>query len=103
MEMTMQTIELVTFRLTPGATRAAFLDAARATEATLRRQPGFVARLLTEAEDGTWSDIVTWASHPQAMAAAKAVMSDPDFAPFGSMIDGPSVQMGHSSLVWQLA
>lgn len=99
----MQTIELVTFRLTPGADRLAFLDAARATEATVRRQPGFVARMLTEAPNGTWSDIVTWASHPQAMAAAEAVMSDPDFGPFAAMIDGPTVRMGHSALVWQLA
>jgi len=103
MEMVMQTIELVTFRLQPGTDRAAFLDNARRTEAAVRRQPGFVARMLTEGEDGTWSDIVTWASHDAAMAAAEHIMSDPDFAPFGAMIHGPSVRMSHSALVWQLA
>lgn len=99
----MQTIEHVTFRLVPGTDRAAFLAAARATETTLRRQPGFQSRMLTESPDGTWSDIVTWDSHPQAMAAAQAVMGDPDFAPFAAMIDGPTVQMGHSALVWRLS
>lgn len=99
----MQTVEHVTFRLVPGADRAAFLAAARATEAVVRRQPGFQARMLCEGPDGVWSDIVTWASHPQAMAAAQAVMADPDFAPFACLIDGPTVQMGHSTLVWQLA
>lgn len=99
----MQTIEHVTFRLIPGTDRAAFLDAARATEATLRRQPGFQARMLTEGPDGTWSDIVTWASHPQALAAADAVISDPGFAPFAALIDMGSVRMSHASLVWQLA
>lgn len=99
----MQTIEHVTFRLTPGTDREAFLAAARATEATVRRQPGFQARMLTEAPDGTWTDIVTWASHPQAMAAAEAVMSDPDFAPFAAMIDMGSARISHSALVWQLA
>jgi hypothetical protein len=99
----MQSIELVTFRLNPGTDRAAFLENARRTEAAVRRQPGFVARMLTEGEDGIWSDIVTWASHADAMAAAKTVMSDPDFAPFGAMIDGSTVQMSHSALVWHLA
>lgn len=99
----MQTIELVTFRLAAGTDRAAFLAAARRTEATVRRQPGFQGRMLTEDPDGSWTDIVTWASHADALAAAGAVMSDPDFAPFMSMIDGPTAKMGHSTLVWQLA
>jgi hypothetical protein len=98
----MKTIELVTFRLTPGTDREAFLAAAERTEAAVRRQPGFVARMLAEGEDGSWADIVTWSSHADAMAAAKAVMSDPDFAPFGRMIDGPSVRMTHSALAWRM-
>jgi hypothetical protein len=102
METTLQTIERVTFRLNPGTDRAAFLAAAKATETVVRRQPGFLARMLTEADDGTWADIVTWASHAEALAAAETVMADPDFAPFGAMIDGPSVSMSHSTLVWQL-
>jgi hypothetical protein len=92
----------VTFRLTPGTDRAAFLANAQRTEATIRRQSGFVARMLAEAEDGTWSDIVTWTSHAEAMAAAEAVMADPDFAPFGAMIDMSTVRMSHSALVWQI-
>ncbi len=98
----MHSIEHVTFRLVPGTDRAAFLTAARATEAVVRRQSGFVTRMLVEAEDGTWSDIVTWASHADAMAAADAVMTDADFAPFGAMIDEPTIQMTHSALVWQI-
>lgn len=99
----MQTIEHVTFRLLPGTDRAAFLAAACATEAVVRAQGGFRARMLAEAEDGTWSDVVTWASHAEAMAAAEAVVADPGFAPFGALIDGPTVQMTHSTLVWQIA
>ena len=99
----MQSIELVTFRLTPGTDRAAFLSAAHATEPVVRRQPGFCARMLVEAGDGTWSDIVTWASHADAMAAAEAVMADTGFAPFAAMIDGPTVRMTHAALVWQIA
>jgi antibiotic biosynthesis monooxygenase (ABM) superfamily enzyme len=102
METNMQSVELVTFRLNPGTDRATFLAAAKRTEATIRRQPGFLARMLAEGEDGTWADIVTWASHDTALAAAKAVMSDPDFAPFVAMIDGPSVKMSHSALALRL-
>lgn len=98
----MQSIELVTFRLTPGSDRAAFLENARRTETVIRRQPGFLTRMLLEAEGGIWSDIVTWASHADAVAAAETVMADPDFAPFGAMIDMASVQMTHSALVWRL-
>jgi hypothetical protein len=98
----MQSIELVTFRLTPGTDRAAFLANARRTEALIRRQPGFLARMLAESPDGTWSDIVTWASHSDATAAAETILSHPDFAPFGAMIDGPSVRMTHSALVWRM-
>jgi heme-degrading monooxygenase HmoA len=102
MEWTMTTIELVTFRLTPGADRAAFLAAAKGTEGALSRQPGFQARMLAESTDGTWTDIVTWARHDQAQAAAQAMLADPAFAPFLALIDAPTVQMGHSALVWQI-
>lgn len=99
----MQSIEIVTFRLIPGADRAGFVKAAQGTEAAVRRQPGFVARMLVEAEDGAWTDVVTWASHADATAAAENVIADPDFAPFGAMIDGPTVRMSHSTLVWRIA
>lgn len=99
----MQTIERVTFRLTPGTDRAAFLIAAKATDPLVRRQPGFQARMLTEAADGTWTDIVTWASQAEAMAAGEMLMADPAFHPFCALIDMDSAQMTHSALVWQAA
>lgn len=98
----MHSLEHVTFRLVPGTDRAAFLAAARATDPVVRRQPGFQSRMLVEGTDGTWGDLVTWASHADALAAAEAVMSDPGFALFGAMIDGPTVRMTHSALVWQV-
>jgi hypothetical protein len=42
----MRVVEYVTFILAPGASDAAFLEAARATEALVRRQPGFLSRRL---------------------------------------------------------
>lgn len=99
----MQTIERVTFRLVPGADRAAFLAAARGTDALVRLQPGFQARMLTEAPDGTWTDIVTWASLADAQTAARVVMAEPAFQPFAALIDMATADLSHSALVWQAA
>lgn len=94
----MRVIEYVTFSLVPGATEAAFLAAAKATEALVRRQPGFVSRRLSRGTDGRWTDAVTWASLAEAEAAPPAVMAEPDFHPFMALIDGPSAQMRHETL-----
>ena len=94
----MRVIEYVTFSLVPDATEAAFLAAAKATEALVRRQPGFVSRRLSRGTDGRWTDAVTWAGLAEAEAAPPAVMADPDFHPFMTLIDGPSAQMRHETL-----
>lgn len=94
----MRVIEYVTFSLVPGATEDAFLAAAKATEALVRRQPGFVSRRLSRGTDGRWTDAVTWASLAEAEAAPPAVMADPAFQPFMALIDGPSAQMRHETL-----
>lgn len=96
-------IEYVTFALTPGTDEAAFLSAARGTEALVRRQPGFLSRQLSRGEDGRWTDAVVWASLAEAEAAPQAVMADPDFAPFMALIDGPSAQMRHEALTLTMA
>jgi hypothetical protein len=98
----MPVIEYVTFTLVPGATESAFLAAARGTEALVRRQPGFVSRRMSQGADGRWTDAVTWASLTEAGAAAQAVITDPDFAPFMTLIDGPSAQMRHETLALTL-
>ncbi len=58
--------------------------------------------MLGESEDGTWSDIVTWAGHRDAMDASNAVMADPAFKPFVQMIDAASMQMSHLAMVWHM-
>lgn len=98
----MTTFEFVTFRLLPGTDEAAFLAAARATEALVRRQPGFVARALTRADDGSWTDVVEWRSAAEAQQAAQAVMAESDFAPFMALIDGPSAAMRHETLAFRM-
>ena len=98
-----QTLEHVTFRLVPGTEPGRFLALAQATEAVVRRQPGFVARWLSAGDDGTWHDLVLWASPEAAQAAAQAVMAEPAFAPFAEAIDMASLEMRHESLRWGIA
>ncbi len=96
------TLEFVTFRLLPGTDDDAFLAAARATEALVRRQPGFVSRRLSRGADGTWTDTVEWRSLAEARQAAQAVMADAAFAPFMARIDSASAAMRHETLALRM-
>jgi hypothetical protein len=94
--------EIVTFRLAPGITDPAFLDAARATGALLATEPGFVARRLSKGADGRWTDHVAWTDMSRAEAAATRIMSDPAAAPFLAAIDPASIEMRHEALLWTM-
>lgn len=100
--MTHPVAEIVTFRLAPGMTEAAFLQAANGTVPFVEAAPGFVARRLSRAEDGTWTDHVVWASMDQAMAAAEALMAEPAAAPFLQAIDMASLAMRHEAILLQM-
>lgn len=95
-------MEIVSFRLNPGITEAAFLAAAQGTAAMVASQPGFVRRALMQDAAGQWTDLVTWQSLPAAHAAAAAVMADPAFAPFAAAIDMGSLTMRHQPIRWQM-
>lgn len=95
-------LEIVTFRLVEGTDGAAFLDAARGTEAMLRDRGALVRRFLTVDEDGLWTDVVEWTSRDAALAAAEAVMAEPSFQPFMAMIDPDSVAIRHASILWRV-
>lgn len=50
----------------------------------LEQFPGYQSRHLSRSEDGTWLDLVYWASMEEAQSAAQAVMQMPDaLAAFG--------------------
>jgi hypothetical protein len=95
-------VEVVTFRLVPGTETAAFLQAARATEAPLRGQPGFLRRRLVEGADGQWTDWVEWRDCPSAHAAAEAMMAEPAFGPFMAMIAMDTMVMRHEALAFAM-
>jgi hypothetical protein len=94
--------EIVTFRLLPGTDETAFLEAARATGPAVAAQPGFLRRSLSRDETGLWTDHVEWADLPSALAAAEAVITMPDFAPFAALIDPEGLTMRHAPVIWQM-
>jgi hypothetical protein len=94
--------EVARFRLRPGSDQAAFLAAARATAAPLRRQRGFLRRALLRNEDGIWTDQVEWVDRPSADRAATAIMAEPACQPFMARIDMESLTMDHPVLLWRM-
>jgi hypothetical protein len=95
-------LEVVTFRLRAGEDPARFLAAAEGTEAVLRCQPGFLRRRLACAADGSWTDLVEWASLGCAHRAAAAVIAAPEFAAFLAAIDETSLAMVHAEVLWRM-
>ncbi len=93
--------EIVTFRLTEGSDPAAFKAAADAMSPLLRATGKALARSLSCDPDGLWTDYILWSDLASAQAAANALMADPVAAPFGEMIDGPSVVMRHADVSLQ--
>jgi hypothetical protein len=68
-------IELTTMRLTPGRTIENFLEANRAIDAWIVRQPGFVSRTIAQDDDGVVVDLVCWTSKAAGEASAAALMA----------------------------
>ena len=100
---TSQTVaEIVSFQLIAGRDEAQFLTDAQATDPIVRAAPGFISRKLSKGADGIWTDYILWQSMSDAMSAAKTVVNEPAFAPFGSAIDLESLAMRHETVLWQM-
>ena len=94
--------EIVSFKLNSGVNEAQFLRDAQKTGPIVRAASGFISRQLSKGEDGRWSDYILWQSLKQAKEAAKTVVNDPAFAPFGQAIDFETVVMRHETVMWQM-
>lgn len=91
-------LETVNFKLANGVAIEAFLAANVAMTEWVSRQPGFRYRSLSQFDDGSWIDVVYWASKAEADAADanfKATMMSSDFC---MMIDPNSVELRHSAI-----
>ena len=70
--------ELASFRVAPES-EAALVEERPAMIAALRRAfPGALGAWLTKQDDGSWLDIILWASHEEAEDAAHRINDVPE-------------------------
>ncbi|MBM0278337.1 hypothetical protein [Micromonospora tarensis] len=86
-----EALEMTTFRLVPGRTGADFVRSNKDIDDYLRRQPGFRWRRITEADDGTITDIVAWDSVADGRRSASGIMTEMADSPVHATIDQASV------------
>ena len=96
--MTKHVIETVTFKLENGTSKEDFLETVPCSTDFVKEQPGFIARRLSCAEDGTWIEHVEWESMADAKRAAAIFGQTESVKPFLECIDGPSAKLVHSEL-----
>ena len=89
-------LELVLFKTNPGVTDAQVLAAADALQRDVEGLPGYVARRLQQADDGTWVDTVHWTTLDAALAAFKIIETKPSAQAFMEIVDPESIQMLHA-------
>lgn len=80
-------VEIVQFRLADGVDRDQFIAAAANTMPTLCTMDGFIGRVLSEGEDGSWTDHVRWTDTEAAQAAMAASMENEALLPFIMSVD----------------
>lgn len=88
-------LEVVLFKLRPGADEAAFLAASEAVMPDLRAMRGFIRREVFKDVDGRWMDTVHWQSLGDAHRAAEVFLGLPCAQTLIALIDEPSMTMLH--------
>ncbi|WP_052245224.1 hypothetical protein [Halocynthiibacter namhaensis] len=90
----MSVLERVRFKTLPNTDEAAFLEAAQASFAWVKTQPGFMYRTLVKDGDH-WEDLVYWDGQASAQAGGAAFMASAENAAYGAMISPGTVVMAH--------
>lgn len=92
-------IEIVQFRLANGVDRDQFIAAAENTMPTLCTMDGFIGRILSEGEDGSWTDHVRWTDAEAAQAAMSASSANEVLLPFIMAIDPDTMSLTYQAPV----
>jgi hypothetical protein len=95
--------EIVTFTLADNVKSADFVEISKGTESFVRSLPGFVHRLLSEGEDGKWTDYVIWDSMEAAKSAGEAFMKAECAGALMTAIAPDTVNMRHENVLWKMA
>jgi hypothetical protein len=92
-------IEIVQFHLADGVGRDEFIAAAVNTMPELCTMDGFIGRVLSEGEDGSWMDHVRWRDAESAQAAMAASMENEALLPFIMSVDPDSMTLTYQTPV----
>ena len=85
----MQVVEWAPFRVRPGVTDEALLQASEALQREfLGRQPGFVQRELLRGAAGQWADVVYWRDQASADRVMEAVATSPVCQAYFHLMEG---------------
>jgi hypothetical protein len=86
-------IEIMTFRLRPGADEATFIEADRRVQTGFAyRQSGLLRRTTARSADGEWVVIDLWRSAADADSCAERWDDDPSVANFMSLVESSTVR-----------
>jgi hypothetical protein len=90
----MAVMEIVTFRLRPGAAEDAFLAADyRVQTEFVPHRPGFARRTTARADDGSWATVLLWSSTDDAESAFAAFGDGDEVgAAFLALVDAATVE-----------
>ena len=90
-------IEIVQFRLADGVDRDEFINAAANTMPALCDTDGFIGRVLSEGEDGSWTDHVRWTDADAAQAAMAESMENEALLPFIMSVDPDTMTLAYQA------
>ena len=92
-------IEIVTFKLADGVSKADFLKTVPASSDFVKSRQGFICRRLSCGDDGTWLEHIEWETLAAAKAASEAFMKEESLKPMMQAINGAEAKVQHNTLV----
>jgi hypothetical protein len=92
-------VEYVTFKALEGSDVDEVAKVTVAVNANLEENyPGFVERIISLQEDGTWVEVVYWKDMASAKGALDKFLKDPKNADFLAIVKPDSVSLTYSTL-----
>jgi hypothetical protein len=101
--MSQPTLEIAVIKLAAGRTEAELISASNQFQKFLAEQPGYLGRDLVRAADGSYADVVRWASRKDADTVGEKVSTSVDCQTYFSLMewnpDNPAEGVSHLDIL----